>query len=297
MSRKFFMICFLFNMFFSQNMLSQIDNQVFKNLNFRFIGPEGNRAIAVAGVPGDPMISYIGAASGGLWKTTDGGVSWNSIFDDQDVSSIGSIAIAPSNPDVLWVGTGETFLIRPAHAMGDGVYKSEDAGKTWKNMGLEKTGRIGRIVIHPTNPDIVYVAALGHTHGPQQERGIYKTIDGGKHWKRILFIDENTGASDIEIDPKNPNNLLVGMWSIYINTWGLNSGGSGGGIYRTKDGGETWKAMKNKGLPGGENNPVGKTGVAISYSNPNVVYALFEIESPALYRSEDFGETWHLVTR
>jgi photosystem II stability/assembly factor-like uncharacterized protein len=284
-------------MFLSQNLLSQIDNQVFKNLNFRFIGPEGNRAIAVAGVPGDPMISYIGAASGGLWKTTDGGVSWNSIFDKQDVSSIGSIAIAPSNPDVLWVGTGETFLIRPAHAIGDGIYKSEDAGKTWNNMGLEKTGRIGRVVIHPTNPDIVYVAALGHTHGLQQERGIYKTIDGGKNWKRILFIDENTGASDIEIDPKNPKNLLAGMWSIHINTWGLNSGGSGGGVYRTKDGGETWDAMKNNGLPGGENNPVGKTGVAISYSSPNIVYALFEIDSPALYRSEDFGETWYLITR
>lgn len=295
--RKILLMCLLLSVFSFQNIFSQVDNQVFKDLNFRFIGPEGNRAIAIAGVPGDPMINYIGAASGGLWKTTDGGISWNSIFDAQDVSSIGSLAIAPSNPDIIWVGTGETFVIRPAHAMGDGIYKSTDAGKTWKNMGLTKTGRIGRVIIHPTNPDIVYAAALGHTFGPQQERGIYKTIDGGKNWKQILFIDVNTGASDIAIDSKNPNNILVGMWSIHINTWGLNSGGSGGGIYRSKDGGDTWKAMKDNGLPGGENNPVGKTAVAISASSPNIVYALFEIESPALYRSEDFGDTWELKTR
>ena len=277
--------------------LGQVNSNVFENLNFRFIGPEGNRAIAIAGVPGDPMINYIGAASGGLWKTSDGGVSWNSIFDEQDVSSIGSIAIAPSDSDVIWVGTGETFLIRPAHAMGDGIYKSEDAGKTWKHMGLEKTGRIGRVVVHPTNKDIVYVAALGHGHGPQQDRGVFKTIDGGKTWKRILFIDEHTGAADLAIDPTNPDHIFVGMWSIFINNWGLNSGGSGGGIYRSKDGGTTWDHMNTKGLPGGKEKPVGKTAVAIAPSNPNIVYALFEIDSPALYRSEDFGETWALQTR
>ena len=276
---------------------AQSDTSAFDNLKFRFIGPEGNRAIAIAGVPGDPMINYIGAASGGLWKTTDGGLNWDPIFDDQDVSSIGSIAITPSNPDIVWAGTGETFVIRPAHAMGDGIYKSEDAGKTWKNMGLVKTGRIGRIIVHPSNPDIVFAAALGHTYGPQQERGVFKTIDGGSTWERILFIDEGTGAADIAIDPKNPNNLLVGMWSIHINTWGLNSGGSGGGVYRSTDGGTTWDAMKDKGLPGGKENPVGKTAVAIAPSNPNIVYALFEIDSPALYRSEDFGDTWTLQTR
>ena len=280
-----------------QTVCSQITSDTFKNLNFRFIGPEGNRAIAIAGVPGDPMINYIGAASGGLWKTTDGGLNWRSIFDDQDVSSIGSIALAPSNPDIVWAGTGETFVIRPAHAMGDGIYKSEDAGRTWRNMGLEKTGRIGRVVVHPTNPNIVYAAALGHTFAPQEERGIFKTTDGGKTWNRILFIDDGTGASDIAIDPKNPDNLMVGMWSIHIQTWGLNSGGPGGGIYRSQDGGATWEAMKDKGLPGGKDNPVGKTAVAIAPSNPNVVYALFEIDSPALYRSEDFGETWELMTR
>ena len=277
--------------------LAQTQSSVFENLKFRFIGPEGNRTIAIAGIPENPMTTYIGAASGGLWKTTDAGSTWNPIFDDQEVSSIGSLAITPTNPDIVWVGTGETFVIRPAHSMGDGIYKSIDGGKTWKNMGLEKTGRIGRVIVHPTNPDIVYAAALGHTYGKQQERGVYKTVDGGETWKRIFFIDENTGAAELAIDPQNPDRLLVGMWSIQINTWGLNSGGPGGGVYRTTDGGENWEALNKKGLPGGEKNPVGKTAVAISHSNPNIVYALFEIDSPALYRSEDFGETWTLQTQ
>lgn len=276
---------------------SQVDPNIFGQLKFRFVGPEGNRAIAVAGVPGDPMVSFIGAASGGLWKTTDGGIKWKPVFDDQEASSIGSVAIAPSDPNVVWVGTGETFLIRPAHAMGDGIYKSEDGGETWQHMGLEKSGRIGRIIIHPTNPDIVYAAALGHTHAPQQERGIYRTNDGGKTWNPVLFVDEGTGAADLAMDPKNPDRLIAGMWSVQINTWKLNSGGPGGGVYRSLDGGDTWQPLKEKGLPGGKDNPVGKTGVAIAPSNPDVVYALFEIESPALYRSEDFGESWELMTR
>jgi photosystem II stability/assembly factor-like uncharacterized protein len=276
---------------------AQTDPAVFDKLEFRFIGPEGNRAIAIAGVPGDPMINYIGAASGGLWKTTDGGIGWDPVFDDQEASSIGAVAIAPSDPDIVWVGTGETFVIRPAHAMGDGIYKSADAGRTWKKMGLEKTGRIGRILIHPSNPDIVYAAALGHTYGPQQERGVFKTTDGGETWERIFFVDENTGAAELAMDPLNPDRLLVGMWSVHINTWGLRSGGPGGGVYRTLDGGQSWEALSSKGLPGGAENPVGKTAVAISPSEPDIVYALFEIDSPALYRSDDFGETWALQTR
>lgn len=289
---------FSFAMILTQlSLFAQMESDVFKQLKFRFVGPEGNRAIAVAGVPGNPMVSYIGAASGGLWKTTDGGIRWKPIFDGQETSSIGSIAIAPSNSEIVWVGTGETFLIRPAHAMGDGIYKSDDGGNTWKHMGLKNSGRIGRIVVHPTNPDIVYAAALGHTHSPQKERGIYRTTDGGKSWEQILFVDEGTGAADLAIDPKNPERLIAGMWSVQINTWKLNSGGPGGGVYRSLDGGDTWQPLKHNGLPGGQENPVGKTGVAISYSNPDMIYALFEIESPALYRSEDFGETWELMTR
>ncbi|KAA2219204.1 WD40/YVTN/BNR-like repeat-containing protein [Maribacter flavus] len=295
MKIRYFLLVLLFLNFVS--IFPQTDPAVFGNLRFRFIGPEGNRTIAMAGVAGDPMTTYIGAASGGLWKTSDGGISWNPIFDAQDVSSIGSVAITPTNPDIIWVGTGETFVIRPAHAMGDGIYKSEDGGKTWINMGLEKTGRIGRILVHPTNPNVVYAAALGHTYGRQQERGVFKTTDGGKNWERIFFVDENTGAAELAMDPKNPDRLLVGMWSIHINTWGLNSGGPGGGVYRTLDGGDTWEPLSKKGLPGGKENPVGKTAVAISHSSPNIVYALFEIESPALYRSEDFGDSWTLQTR
>ena len=170
MKIRYFLLVLLLLNFVS--IFPQTDPAVFENLRFRFIGPEGNRTIAMAGVAGDPMTTYIGAASGGLWKTSDGGISWDPIFDAQDVSSIGSVAITPTNPDIIWVGTGETFVIRPAHAMGDGIYKSEDGGKTWKNMGLEKTWRIGRVLVHPTNPNIVYAAALGHTYGPQQERGV-----------------------------------------------------------------------------------------------------------------------------
>ncbi len=275
----------------------KIDPDVFQDLNFRFIGPEGNRAIAIAGVPGDPMVNYIGAASGGLWKTTDGGINWNPISDTLDVSSIGSVALAPSDPNIVWMGTGETFVIRPAHAMGDGIYKSIDAGKTWERMGLEKTGRIGRIVIHPTNPDIAYAAALGHTYGPQQDRGVYKTEDGGKSWRKVLFVDEGTGAADITIDPQDPNTLYAAMWSIHINTWGLRSGGAGGGIYKSTDGGDSWEPMTKNGLPGGSKRPVGKTAVALCHSNPNVVYALFEINSPELWRSNDKGVSWTLMSQ
>ncbi len=285
----------LFACFTSQ--AQELINENFRSHNFRFIGPEGNRAIAIIGEPGNPMVNYIGAASGGLWKTEDGGINWRPIFDNQDISSIGSIHLAPSDPNKVWVGTGETFVMRPAHAMGNGIYYSPDAGKTWQHKGLEKTGRIGRVIVHPTNPDVVYAAALGHTYGPQQDRGVYRTKDGGKNWERILFVDEGTGAADLAMDPENPNILYAGMWSVHINTWGLNSGGPGGGVYRSTDGGDTWEPLNTKGLPGGEKRIVGKTAVAVSHSNPNIVYALFEINSPELWRSEDKGETWTLQSQ
>lgn len=268
----------------------------FSTMEYRFIGPEGNRAIAIVGEPGNPMVNYIGAASGGIFKTDDGGISWKPIFDDQGVSSIGSLAIAPTNHSMVWAGTGETFVIRPAHSIGTGIFLSKDAGKTWKNMGLKKTGRIGRVIVHPTNSNIVYAAALGTTYGPQQERGIYRTKDGGNTWERVLFVDENTGAADLSIDPKNPNILFAAMWSVHINTWGLNSGGPGGGIYRSTDGGDTWEPMNKNGLPGGKDHPVGKTAVAVAPSNPKRVYALFEEKSPSLYRTDDGGNSWELVS-
>ena len=270
------------------------DPSVFSSMRFRYIGPDGNRAIAVAGVPGDPSVAYIGAASGGLWKTEDMGFNWKPVFDKTDDSSIGAIALAPADPDQVWIGTGETFLIRPAHAVGNGVYKSSDAGKTWKNMGLKNTFRISRVLVHPTDTNTVYVASLGHAHGPQQERGIYKTTDGGKTWERVFFLNENTGCSDLAIDPKNPDILYAAMWQVEIKTWKLNSGGVSSGIYRTRDGGKTWEPLRN-GLESGPSHPVGKTSVDVSYSNPKVVYALVEDKEPRLYRSADGGDSWTLM--
>jgi photosystem II stability/assembly factor-like uncharacterized protein len=270
------------------------DQNPFSNLRFRFLGPDGNRACAVVGEPGNPNVSYVGAASGGIFKTSNAGVSWQPVFDDMDNSAIGALAISESNPKQVWAGTGETFIIRPAHPNGNGIYKSTDAGKTWKNMGLKNTVRISKVLVSPTDSNTVYVAALGHTGGPQQERGVYKTTDGGVTWNRVLFVDENTGCSDISINPKDPNNLVAAMWQVQMNTWNLNSGGPGSGFYKTTDGGKTWKQMTN-GLPGGPNKIIGKTSIDIAASNPNTIYALVEAQAPGLYKSTDGGESWKLM--
>ena len=196
-------------------------------LNYRFVGPVGNRADAIVGEPGNPAVVYIGAAAGGIFKTTDGGLNWSPIFDKQDVAAIGSLAIAPSAHNIVWAGTGESFLIRPDYPMGDGIYKSTDSGRTWQHMGLDLTGHIGRIVVNPHNPDIVYACALGQAYRPQQERGIFRTTDGGKTWQQVLFVNEDTGCSDISMDAHDPQTLFAGMWQVEIRTWGLNSGGTG----------------------------------------------------------------------
>ena len=273
-----------------------VDEAFTRQLQYRFIGPDGNRTIAVAGIPGDPMTSYVGAASGGLWKTTDAGDTWRPIFDDQPVSSIGSIAIAPSDPNVVWVGTGETFVIRPAHSLGNGVYKSTDAGATWANVGLPESGRIGRMIVDPRDPDVAFACALGHTHGPQEQRGVFRTTDGGDTWERVLFVDANTGCSDMAIDPTNPRILYASTWQVHINTWGLNSGGPGSGFFKSTDGGTTWEQLGG-GVPGGAGHPVGKTAVAVAMSNPNRVYALVEDSSPGFYRSDNAGRSWTLVSQ
>jgi photosystem II stability/assembly factor-like uncharacterized protein len=267
-----------------------------QDLRYRFIGPDGNRAIAVAGEPGNPMVMYVGAASGGIFKTDNGGISWQSIFDKYEVSSVGALAIAPTAPNIVWAGTGETFLIRPAHAMGNGIYRSDDAGKTWMRMGLEKTGRIGRIAIHPANPEIVFACALGHAFGPQPERGVFRTRDGGRTWEQVLKVDENTGCSDIAIDVNNPRVVIAGMWQVEIKPWGLNGGGTGGGVYISRDGGTTWRKQTGGGLPAATA-IVGKTAVAIAPSTSQRVYALIEEQTPTLYRSDDAGETWRIVNR
>jgi photosystem II stability/assembly factor-like uncharacterized protein len=284
---------------------SAIDSSSYAQLHFRHIGPEGNRVSSVAGVAGDPATYYAGAASGGLWKTVDGGIHWAPVFDDQPVSSIGALAVAPSDPNVVWAGTGEPF-IRSNISIGWGVYKSTDAGKSWKKMGLDSTGRISRIVVHPTNPDIVYVAALGHLYGPQPQRGIYRTIDGGKTWERVLFVNDSTGGSDLVMDPNNPRILFAGFWQVEVHTWGRSSGGAGSGIWSSRDGGTTWTRVTGHGLP---TRPVGKVGLAMTRANSNRIYALVETgdgvpavniaqpDSGRLFRSDDGGGSWQLVNQ
>jgi photosystem II stability/assembly factor-like uncharacterized protein len=277
---------------------------VLDSLRWRHIGPEGNRFSAVAGIPGNTRTYYVGAASGGVYKTTDGGVHWQPMFDLQPVQSIGSLAVAESDPNVVWAGTGEG-KIRSHISVGQGVYKSIDAGETWRMMGLEKTGRIPRTIIHPTNPDIVYICALGHSYGDQPERGVYRTTDGGVTWTRTLFVDEKTGCSDLAMDPSNPRILFAGMWQFVIHTWGRRSGGPGSGLFMSRDGGETWTRLVGNGLPEG---PIGKVAVAIARSNPERVYAMFETGDGVpwegqptgtgqLWRSEDGGRRWALINR
>lgn len=283
--------------------LAPIDPALYEPLRFRHIGPVGNRVSAVGGVTGDPNTYYAGAASGGIWKTTDGGLTWSPVFDDHPVSSIGSLAVAPSDPNIVWAGTGESF-IRSHISIGNGIYRSTDAGRTWTHMGLDATGRIGRIVIHPVNPDIVFAAALGHAYGPQPERGLYRTTDGGRTWERVLFVDQNTGAIDVVMDPNNPRILFAAMWQIEIHTWGRESGGPGSGIFVSRDGGSTWTRLTGRGLP---TRPVGKIGLAIARTNSNRVYALIETgdgvpwhgqptDTGELWRSDDGGESWRVVS-
>jgi len=276
----------------ASGVMEGVKAELFKQLKYRHIGPVGNRVSAVVGVPGNPNICYAGAASGGIFKSVDGGINWKPIFDKQDVQSIGALAIAPGDPNVIWAGTGEAF-IRSNVSQGNGIYKSTDGGKTWKRMGLEQSGRIARIVIDSRNPDVVFAAVMGHCYGPQKQRGVYRTTDGGETWEQVLFVDENTGCSDIAMDPNNQRILFAGMWPMMIKTWGKWSGGPGGGLYRSTDGGTTWKKLE-KGLPPGE---IGKVAVAVAPSDSRRVYALIETEDEGLWRSDDGGETWRHINR
>ena len=261
---------------------------------FRFIGPTvGNRVAAVAGVPGDPNVYYAGAASGGVWKTTDGGGRWLPIFDKEPVAAIGALAVAPSDPNIVWAGTGEAWAIRDSDVMGNGVYKSTDAGKTWTHMGLDATGRIGRVIVNPRDANNVFVCALGRTTGPQQERGVYRTMDGGKNWERVLFVDENTGCSGLAMDPHNPNVLFAGTWQIVMHTWGEFSGGPGSGVYVSHDGGTKWTRIEGHGMP---KPPVGKIDVAVAPTDSERVYALIQTKDQgSVWRSDDGGENWRVV--
>jgi len=267
------------------------EDPTFKGMKYRVLGPfRGGRSLTAAGIAGDPTTYYFGATGGGVWKSTDGAMTWSPVFDKEGTSSIGSLAVAPSDPNIVYVGTGEA-CIRGNISHGDGVYKTLDGGKTWKNIGLRDSRAIGRVIVNPAKPDIVFVAALGHPFGPNTERGIFRTTDGGKSWEKVLYKDENTGSIDIAFDPRNANILFASLWQARRTPWSLASGGPGSGIFRSNDGGSTWKQLEGHGLPKA---PYGRIGIAVA-ANSDRVYALIEAKEGGLYRSDDGGETWELV--
>ncbi|HEV2688201.1 MAG TPA: hypothetical protein VGV35_06595 [Bryobacteraceae bacterium] len=266
---------------------------LFDGLRWRLIGPfRGGRAVAATGIPGDPNTFYFGAVGGGIWKTTNAGMTWNPIFDDQHVASIGAVEVAQSDPNVIYAGTGEAD-IRSALSSGDGVYKSTDAGKTWQNIGLRDTKQISRIVIHPKNPDLVYVAALGHAYGPNEERGVFRSIDGGRNWQKVLYKAPDIGAADIAIDPDNPQVVYATLWQAHRPPWSQYGPveGPNGGLYKSTDAGDHWTQLTGNGLPGGDWH---RSGVAVARgTNGRRVYAVIETGNiGALYRSDDSGKSW-----
>jgi len=269
------------------------DTAAFAALSWRNLGPQrGGRSVAVAGSSSRPLEYYMGTTGGGVFKTTDGGENWQPVSDRYFGGTIGAIAVSESNPDVVYVGGGE-FPIRGNVSHGDGVYKSTDAGRTWAYMGLVETRHISKIRIHPRNPDIVYIAALGPVFGPSPSRGVFKSADGGRTWNKVLFRNDSTGAIDLTMDPSNPEVLYAGMWEAYRKPWQLVSGGPGSGIFKTADGGRTWRELtRNPGMPAGI---IGNIGISVSGANPRRVYALIEADSGGVYRSDDAGDTWARV--
>jgi photosystem II stability/assembly factor-like uncharacterized protein len=264
-----------------------------RNLTWRSIGPAnmGGRITAIHGVPGNTKVYYVAGADGGIWKTTNGGVTFRGIFENQPVYSIGALALAPSDPNVIWVGTGEGDP-RNSASFGNGVYRSTDAGETWKHVGLEDSERIKRIVVDPRDPDVAYVCALGHEWGANDERGVFKTVDAGRTWQKVLFLDRSTGCSDIAMDAENPRILYAGMYTFLRRPWRFDSGSGQTAPYKSVDGGATWKKITN-GLP---RQPMDRIGIATSVSQPSVVYLVTEFKNAGnLFRSDDRGETWRLV--
>jgi photosystem II stability/assembly factor-like uncharacterized protein len=269
-----------------------IDEKLFKGMQWRQIGPfRGGRALAIEGVPGEPDTYYFGAVAGGVWKTVDGGANWTPLFDKENISSIGAIAVAASDHNAVYAGTGEA-AIRGNTTYGLGVYKSIDAGKTWKNIGLKDSHQIGALIVDPRNADVVLVAALGHAFGPNQERGIFRTADGGKTWTKVLSKDENTGGIDVVFDPNNSNIVFASLWQARRQPWFFSSGGPGSGLYRSEDNGVTWKRLEGNGLPDGI---LGRIGVAVSGADSNRIYAIIEAKEGGLYRSDDAGQHWTRV--
>ena len=269
-----------------------LDAKTLAGMKWRQIGPfRGGRVVAVSGVPGDPATWYFGGVGGGVWKSTDAGSSWQPMFDEQEISSIGAIAVADSDHNVIYVGTGEACP-RGNISYGDGVYKSTDAGRTWKNMGLRDTRQIGAVIVDPRNPDIVLVAALGHAFGPNEERGVFRSTDGGASWKRVLYKDAETGAIDVSFDPANPSIVYASLWQMRRQPWNFSSGGPGSGLYKSSDGGATWTHLEGHGLPAGI---LGRIGIAVAGGGAGRVYAMVEAAEGGLFRSANAGASWTRV--
>ena len=267
----------------------------FRHLQFRSLGPAlaGGRVTAVVGIPGNPNVYYVGAAAGGVWKTIDGGLQWKAVFTKEGSASVGTLALAPSNPNIVWVGTGESN-IRSDVINGAGLYLSTDAGKTWKLMGFKNAGQISRVLVDPQNPEVVWVAVLGHVWGPNAERGVFKSTDGGKTWEKVLYENDHTGAIDLVMDPGNPMVLYAALWQAVRHPWALDEGGPDSGIWRSTDGGDTWHRL-TKDMPKG---PIGRIAVAVAPSNPQRVYALMETRrgNGLLFKSNDMGDHWKQVS-
>ena len=289
-------LIFFLILFITFHSLSQTDKSLYQNLEYRMIGPyRAGRTVGAVGIPSQPNVFFVGVNNGGVWKTDDYGRTWNPIFDDAPTGSIGDLAVSPSNPNVIYVGTGEG-LHRPDLSVGDGMFKSVDGGKSWEHIGLNDIQQVSRVIVHPTDPDIVYVAGLGHPYGANEMRGVFKSVDGGKTWKKTLYINHNTGAIQVELDANNPQILFANMWEHQEGPWeNASFSGSNSGFYKSIDGGETWRKIK-KGLPSSDNG-LGRIGIAISLSNSKRLYATVDArENGGVYTSEDAGESWKLVS-
>jgi photosystem II stability/assembly factor-like uncharacterized protein len=279
----------------SPDTTQKFDARLFQELRWRSIGPaRGGRSLAVTGVRGQPEVFYLGAVGGGVWRSNDAGRTWKPIFDSEAIASVGAIAVAPSNPQIIYVGTGEADM-RSDIAYGNGMYKSADGGKTWTHIGLEDSRQIARILVDPRDPEKVFVAALGHAYGPNSERGVFYSKDGGKKWKRVLFHDENTGAIDLAFEPGNPKTIFAALLQTRRPPWNIYppSKGPGTGLYRSKDGGEHWEQLSGRGLP---SEGLGRMGIAFAPSNPRRIYLIADAKEGGLYRSDDGGENWRLVS-
>lgn len=294
--KRHFCFLLLFSISCFTKISAQVSADLFQEMEWRMIGPHrGGRTVGAVGVPQQPNVFYIGVNNGGVWKTTDYGRTWFPIFDDQPTGSIGDVAVAPSNPDIIYVGSGEG-LQRPDLSVGNGIYKSTDAGKTWQHLGLSNVQQVGAVTIDPTNPNRVFVAAMGHPYGPNEERGVYRTINGGKTWEKVLYKDENTGAVQVAIDPKNPNIIFADLWAGRQGPWENGEwNGPQSGLYKSVDGGNTWRKITN-GLPTIEQG-LGRIGFCIAPSNPNRMYATVDAgEYGGMYRSDDAGESWYSIS-